>query len=146
MATPAYNVLIADDSEDDRFFLRRLLERFPRFRVIREVCDGLEAIEFLSNAKSNPKSEMLPDLLFLDLKMPHKGGFEVLEWMRTQNCRPLTVAVLSSSALVEDQRQSLRLGADGFWVKTADSAVQNSMVAALEAMLDERANALKNEG
>jgi DNA-binding NarL/FixJ family response regulator len=124
--------LVADDTEDDRFFLRRLLDRFPQFSIIAEVCDGEEAIGYLADATS----ALMPDLLFLDLKMPHRTGFEVLEWLQTHVHSFLTVAVLSSSGLIEDQHKSLELGASGFWMKTSDLADQEKMMASIEAVLD----------
>src|ERR1700753_3031688 len=44
----AYKVLIADDSEDDRFLLRDALNRLPYLAIVGEVSDGKEAISYLA--------------------------------------------------------------------------------------------------
>jgi CheY-like chemotaxis protein len=115
MGKNKHTVLIVDDSDDDRFFLRQVLQRFPRFILIGEVRDGEDAIAYLSGeAKFADRRKFpLPDLMLLDLKMPRKTGFEVLQWLRAQSFPGLTVVVLSSSPLAEDVGASLALGAHG---------------------------------
>jgi len=141
MARPqnnAYTILIADDSDDDRFFLRKAIERFPRFKIIGEVTDGQEAISYLSGQAdfADRRKYPLPDLLLLDLKMPRKNGFEVLQWLRTQSFPALLVVVLSGSSLPTDVEASLALGARGYWTKTAQPPRQNIIAKEIEALLD----------
>lgn len=135
-----YTVLIADDSDDDRFFLKRAISRFPRFVVVGEVTDGEAAIAYLSGQTifADRRRYPLPDLLLLDLKMPHKSGFEVLQWLRSQHFPALTVVVLSGSPLPADIQASLALGANGYWTKTAQEAQQNIIAWEIEALLDKR--------
>jgi len=140
MEKETYSVLVVDDSEDDRFFMRNVLHRFPRFKLIGEMCDGEDAILYLSGRdKFRDRAQYpLPDLMLLDLKMPRKTGFDVLEWLRTRSFPGLTVIVLSSSPLAEDVGASLSLGAHGFWTKTSDPKKQNQIVHEVEAILDKR--------
>jgi len=135
-----YTVLLADDSEDDRFFLRKVIGRFPRFRVIGEATDGEETVAYLSGKSvfANRHTYPFPDLLLLDLKMPRKTGFEVLHWLRVQSFHSLTVVVLSSSPLQTDIDASLALGAHGYWTKTAHLETQNLIAQEIETLLDER--------
>jgi len=57
-------------------------------------------------------------LLLLDLKMPKKNGFEVLEWIRQQpGLRRLRVVVLTTSDAPEDIDRAYELGANAFMVK-----------------------------
>src|ERR1700744_699976 len=88
--------LLVDDSSDDRFFMRMVLERNDKFIVEGEVCDGQEAMDYLKQARR------LPDIVLLDLKMPGKNGFDVLEWIQTANLGDLVIAVLSGSWLAEE--------------------------------------------
>ena len=63
--------IIVDDERLARNELRRLLEAYPHIDIIDEASNGEEAI-----AKIN---EQRPELVFLDIQMPGKNGFEVLE-------------------------------------------------------------------
>ena len=59
-----------------------------------------------------------PDLLVVDLKMPGRDGFELLEWLRAQpEFRSTPVYVLSSSNDRADVERAARLGATRFFVK-----------------------------
>jgi CheY-like chemotaxis protein len=140
MDKKAYTVLIVDDSDDDRFFLRGVLQHFPRFTVVGEVADGEEAMAYLCGlaAYGERGKFPLPDLMLLDLKMPRKNGFEVLEWLRSKSFPAMTVIVLSGSPLAEDIGASLALGAHGFWTKTAIGEKQNAIIEEIEAILDRR--------
>ena len=70
-------VLVVDDSENDRFFIRRAIERFPRFQIVGELTDGEEAVEYLSGRGlfADRRKHPIPDLMVLDLKMPRRTGF-----------------------------------------------------------------------
>ena len=63
--------LIIDDERLARNELRRLLENFPKIEVIGEAANADEAINLID--------ELSPDLLFLDIQMPGKNGFQLLE-------------------------------------------------------------------
>lgn len=63
--------IIIDDERLARNELRRLLEEFPKINVVGEAANAEEAIPMID--------ELQPDLLFLDIQMPGKNGFELLE-------------------------------------------------------------------
>ncbi|MFT4735128.1 MAG: two-component system LytT family response regulator [Algoriphagus sp.] len=63
--------IIIDDERLARNELKRLLEEFPRIDIVGEAANAEEAIPLIE--------EMNPDLLFLDIQMPGKNGFELLE-------------------------------------------------------------------
>ena len=63
--------LIADDERLARNELRRLLENHPGIEIIDEAANGEEAVEKINRLR--------PELVFLDIQMPGKTGFEVLE-------------------------------------------------------------------
>jgi CheY-like chemotaxis protein len=140
MDKTAYSVLVVDDSEPDRFILRRTLQRFPKFKLIAEVEDGEEAIGYLSGKApfDDRHKNPLPDLMLLDLKMPRKSGFDVLHWLRGHPLPSLTVIILSSSPLAEDIGASLALGAHGYWTKAAAGERQVKIIQEIEELLDKR--------
>lgn len=63
-------VLIADDEKAGRTLIKEYLEDFPNLVLIAEVNNGVDAITEINRFK--------PDLVFLDIQMPGKTGFEVL--------------------------------------------------------------------
>jgi len=137
-SSETYSVLLADDSENDRFLLRRALHNHPKLKIVGEVWDGTEVIAYLSGKRgfANRKIYPFPDLLILDLKMPFKTGFEVLRWLQTQAYKKLLVVVLSCSSLPEDYDQSLALGAHAYYVKVPTSEAQEKMIGSIETLLD----------
>ena len=68
-----FNILLADDDIDDRFFFSKALKEIPISTNLTTVHDGEELMHYL---EKNSKS--LPNILFLDLSMPRKTGFECL--------------------------------------------------------------------
>jgi CheY-like chemotaxis protein len=129
-----YYVLIADDSEDDRFLMKAALRQASCLQIIAEVSDGTDAIAYLrGHAQFSDRQKFpLPDLLLLDLKMPVKDGFDVLEWLKEQPCQGLTVVVLTDSMQTEHIKRALDLGADLFQVKPRASQDRTAMILALE--------------
>jgi CheY-like chemotaxis protein len=116
----ALSILLVEDSPDDVFFFRRAVQKSGVAAVTHVANDGVEAIDYLSHqgrfadAAANPK----PDVMFLDLKLPHVNGFEVLEWMkRHAECPHVDVIVLTSSNQASDREQAEGLGAALFLTK-----------------------------
>jgi two-component system LytT family response regulator len=62
--------LLVDDERLARNELRRLLEAFPRIEIVGEAANSEEALEKID--------QLGPELLFLDIQMPGKNGFELL--------------------------------------------------------------------
>jgi CheY-like chemotaxis protein len=60
-----------------------------------------------------------PDLVLIDLRMPGIGGLEAIRRMRDAGSRA-AIGALSASALADDERQALTLGADFFLGKPYD--------------------------
>jgi two-component system LytT family response regulator len=67
--------LIIDDERLARNELKRLLESFPRIQVVAEAANAEEALQLIDQHH--------PDLLFLDIQMPGKTGFDLLESIET---------------------------------------------------------------
>jgi CheY-like chemotaxis protein len=133
----SFSVLLADDSDDDRYFMRLALGNSPQLKIVAEVVNGEEAIDYLSGTKvyHNREKYPFPDLLLLDLKMPRFTGFEVLAWLREQHFPDLKVVVISGSNLQQDKAQALDLGATAYYLKPASREEQQQLVQGVEALL-----------
>ena len=85
MAKPAKAILLAEDADDDAFFLKRVLQKALLCNPIFFVRDGAEAIAYLNgDCPFNDREQYpLPAFLFLDLKMPRVHGQGVLHWLKS---------------------------------------------------------------
>ncbi len=127
-------LLIAEDDENDLFFLQRAFESVNVKNPLQIVRDGQEAIEYLSGvgAFADRIKFPLPRLFLLDLKMPRKTGMEVLEWLSEQpELRCLPVVVFSSSANRKDVERAYALGANGFVVKPSSMVKRAELAKAM---------------
>lgn len=92
MDTKRLNLLLADDDEDDCLFFKEALGELPGAAHLTIVHDGEQLIQLLTE-----KSTALPDVLFLDLNMPRKNGFECLSDMKAdEKLKHIPVIVLST--------------------------------------------------
>ena len=86
------NILLADDDTDDRFFFKKVLNELSIAVQLTTVHNGEELMAYLLE-----NSDQLPDLLFLDLNMPRKSGFECLsEINENEKLKVLPVVIFST--------------------------------------------------
>jgi DNA-binding NarL/FixJ family response regulator len=114
------SVLIADDEQADRDLLKWAVSNHaPHFDLVGEVVDGGQLIEYLSGKGqyADRDKHPLPDLLFLDLRMPGRDGFAVLEWLQEHHFPHLKIAVLADSSGIAYRSEALVLGANYFFGK-----------------------------
>jgi CheY-like chemotaxis protein len=110
-------LLLVEDSDDDAFFFKRALDRSGANCSFHHVTDGGQAIDFLEKA-FHAEEASLPQIMFLDLKMPTLNGFEVLEWMKKQTFfSRIQVIILSGSEFDGDKQRAAQLGAAAYLVK-----------------------------
>jgi len=127
-------ILIADDDENDVFFLRRLLDKAGEYRL-QIVHDGVQAIHYLAGEGefADRTRYPAPCCVILDLKLPSKDGLEILEWMQThESCAGIPALVCSgfddSATHVQRARE---LGAFSFSPKPPDPNQVSALLATM---------------
>lgn len=91
------NILLADDDKDDRYFFNMALESLSIPTILKTVVDGEKLMAYLDENSSE-----LTDVLFLDLNMPRKNGFECLSEIK-QNPKLITLPVIIFSTSYEQE-------------------------------------------
>ena len=119
-------ILLIENEEDDVFLFRRALSRLNFNGTVRLVASVTEAFEYLKGERQFGDRAYfpLPDLIVSDMNLPGLTGNAFLEWLRSneQFC-DLPLVFLSGSFLPLDKVRADALGAEGFFVKTADIEV-----------------------
>src|ERR1700733_2334345 len=113
----AMTVLVADDDEDDRTFIRRAWAKERALEALRFVEDGAELTDYLTRVGkySDPASSPRPCMILLDLNMPRKDGREALKEIKADpDLRQIPIVVLTTSQDDEDVSGSYNLGANSF--------------------------------
>jgi NarL family two-component system response regulator YdfI len=106
-------ILIADDHLIIRQGLRLILETETDFELIGEASDGNEALSLCKKLK--------PDVVLMDLRMPHMDGLTAIEQLRVEQS---SIAVVILTTFNEDELmfRGLQAGARGYLLKDTDRA------------------------
>ncbi|MCX8024505.1 MAG: response regulator transcription factor [Thermanaerothrix sp.] len=111
MSARAVRVVVVDDHSLFRRGLIELLRDMPEIKVVGEAGNGQEALELIRYA--------MPDVVLLDINMPHMDGLRTLEALRRSSSSP-KVLMLTVSQHEEDLMQAIRSGADGYLLKNVE--------------------------
>jgi two-component system chemotaxis response regulator CheY len=121
------NILVVDDSKVMREMIVACLRSVDGL-AFTQAASGLEAIERLSLGAF--------DLLFLDLNMPDIGGFEVVEFVRSQDTlKELPIVVVTTRGEEATRTRALQLGASRFMTKPFKP---EAVIAELRSLLGSR--------
>ena len=119
-------ILIADDHDVVRAGLRRILEAQPKWEVVAEAGDGLDAIEKAVTTR--------PDVVVIDHSLPFANGLDVTRKIRAR--LPKTEVLIFTMHDDEDLiHQLLKAGARGYLLK---SDAKQHLVDAIEALAEHR--------
>lgn len=125
--------IIIDDERLARNELKRLLEDFPKIQVVGEAANADEAIELID--------EHQPDLLFLDIQMPGKNGFELLEIIEDR-----VPEVIFTTAYDEYALKAFEYNALDYLMKPIDSGRLAEAIAKVEEELKRTAQLNSDPG
>ncbi|HZU30115.1 MAG TPA: response regulator [Candidatus Angelobacter sp.] len=123
-------ILLVEDNPVDVMLMRRAMAKLDTVSDLRTVSDGQAAIDYLSGLGpyADRSSYPVPYVMVLDLKLPRKNGFEVLDWLRANSTYShLPVVILTSSREDQDLRKAYLAGANSYFLKTPDAEELNRM-------------------
>ena len=104
----AHTLLLVDDEPNILISLEFLMKR-EGYQVLL-ARDGVEALELLAQHR--------PDLIFLDVMMPRKNGFEVCQELRANDAyKSIRILMLTAKGRDTDVAKGLALGADAYMTK-----------------------------
>ncbi len=88
------NILLAEDDDDDSMLFKEALNELSSDAKLIRVKDGEELMKILDHS-----SHTLPDIVFLDINMPRKNGFEcLLEIKKSDKYQNVPIVILSTSS------------------------------------------------
>jgi CheY-like chemotaxis protein len=112
-------ILLVDDNPADVLLVREALKWHDVKSEMVVARDGDEAIRLMDEIDTS--STPCPNLVILDLNLPRKTGFEVLERVRSSpGCATIPVVVLSSSDAPSDRQKAKLLGANQYIQKPSN--------------------------
>lgn len=110
-APDVITIVLADDHTMMREGTRRLLEEDPALQVIGEARDGAEAIALCQ--------QLHPDVLILDIAMKGMNGFTAAQTLLAASSSTPAILVLTAYEQTAYVQAMLRLGVQGYWLKSA---------------------------
>jgi CheY-like chemotaxis protein len=128
-------LLIEDDPSDARLIQRAFSKLDKTVSVIR-LTHGDDAVAYLAGEIpfENRAAHPMPCVVLLDIKMPRRSGFEVLNWVRRQDTplKRMPVVVLTSSRHSADINRAYDLGANSYLSKPDTSAKLHDLVSHIQ--------------
>ncbi|WP_291119904.1 response regulator [Flavobacterium sp. UBA6135] len=118
------SIALADDDVDDRLFFKDAFDELKINTIVNTYCDGEELMNFL-----NTENSKLPNIIFLDLNMPRKNGFEcLLEIKKNKKFDSIAIAIYSTSSSEEDIENTFVNGANIYIKKPSDFATLKKII------------------
>jgi CheY-like chemotaxis protein len=114
-------VLLVEDDTFDVQLIKVALARTPGEITLIRVEDGDKAVDYLSGTAPFDDREKypIPITMILDIKLPKRSGFEVLQWLRSQEgpMKRLPTLMLTSSKHQIDINRAFERGANVYLTK-----------------------------
>ncbi len=127
------DILLVEDNPTDAELVLRVLRKSNLANNVVWVKDGEVALDFLFRRGNHAaRTNSMPRVVFLDLRLPKVDGLKVLQQMRdNEHTRTIPVVVLTSSKEESDIAASYQLGANSFVSKPVAFDEFNNTVAEL---------------
>ena len=111
--------MILEDNENDIALLQDAVARCGMTDPIYFVRDAEGVIDYLTGKKSyaDRKRHPLPNILLIDLKLPHASGMELLKWFKENPDHRLPTVILTSSADEGEIAKAYGLSASTYFLK-----------------------------
>ena len=119
-------ILVVDDCNAWRRFIRVKLERYRELQIVGEACDGIEALRKVQDLR--------PDMILLDIGLPSLNGFEVARQVRRRFTR-IKILFVSENRSSEIVEEALRVGSGGYVVK---SDAETDLLLAMKAIVQRK--------
>src|SRR6056297_2169236 len=112
-------ILVVEDNEDHARLIIRTLKKANLMNETIHLKNGEEAINFLKKKENyTHDKELDPMLVLLDVKMPLKNGFQVLEVIKAdKKLKEIPVVMLTTTSSSEDIAKAMQMGANDYIVK-----------------------------
>lgn len=114
-------ILLIEDSLADIELVKYVFEDVRLCNNLQIISNGSEAFDFLSQPATSG-SDVLPDIIFLDLNLPGLQGREILERLSPEQRRDMVVIVLTGCEAERELVIEQGINADYFLVKPLDIA------------------------
>lgn len=115
------HILLVENNEADVKLIQRAFTECKAANNFVIAGDGEAAIDYLEKIGSDI-NHVRPDMIFLDINLPKKGGLEVLEEIKSNPLlRSIPVVVISATGAEEHMIKSYHLNANCFIARPAES-------------------------
>lgn len=110
-----YKITIVDDHQLVSNSLKKLVESYADFAVVKQLANGQQLISYLN------ESDVYPDVVLLDMKMPVMGGKKTITHLQ-EHYPDVKVLVLSMDSEERSILHMLKHGAKGYVLKDIQPA------------------------
>jgi CheY-like chemotaxis protein len=125
------SILIVEDNQDHADLLSEIMSILTVKHTLSYAENGIKALEKLeSKNQSKLSNSKLPEIIFLDIKMPEMDGITALKKIRKKPAYdPIRIVMVTTSTIESERAECMQLGANGFLTKPVDTAIlRNTMV------------------
>jgi CheY-like chemotaxis protein len=125
-------ILLVDDNPNENYFHTYIIREANVCNQLKTVYDGEEALEYLRQTVKGEEENPIPDLIFLDINMPRKNGFDFLnefKLLEVSNKQNIVIIMLSTSDNPDDIKRAMQTKeVKEFIAKPLDFDILNAII------------------